>query len=291
MRGGSQSQLLRCSDGHSYVVKFQNNPQGIRTLANEVLGALLARALGLPVPDIAIVDVCERVIRYSGDLSIQLKNGSVPCQAGPCFGSRHLGSRLGQQNSEIFACYDILPEALLCDVENLSDFAGMLVFDKWTGNTDNRQVVLVPSEGHGYRAVMIDHGYCFHNSAWVFRDVSFAGLYRGYNVYRAIDGIHAFEPWLDRLERSVNISRIKEIARSVPPEWYHNDEEALRLLLAQLDWRRMEVRKLLYSLLKQLPKAFPRCRSGNLNPVPNTNCLEHRRENSANSGSAACSAD
>ena len=42
MRGGSQAQLLRASDGHYYVTKFQNNPQHVRILANEFLGSRLA---------------------------------------------------------------------------------------------------------------------------------------------------------------------------------------------------------------------------------------------------------
>jgi len=38
---------MRCDDGHYYVVKFQNNPQGARILANEMLAGRLALALGL----------------------------------------------------------------------------------------------------------------------------------------------------------------------------------------------------------------------------------------------------
>ncbi len=34
MRGGAQSHLMLGSDGHLYVVKFQNNPPHIRVLAN-----------------------------------------------------------------------------------------------------------------------------------------------------------------------------------------------------------------------------------------------------------------
>src|ERR1051326_6995146 len=48
MRGGAQSHLMRCSDGHYYVVKFQNNPQHPRVLVNEMLGTELALRLGLP---------------------------------------------------------------------------------------------------------------------------------------------------------------------------------------------------------------------------------------------------
>ncbi len=49
MRGGAQAHLLRSQDGAYYVTKFQNNPQHLRILANEMLCGLLAQALGLPV--------------------------------------------------------------------------------------------------------------------------------------------------------------------------------------------------------------------------------------------------
>ncbi|MGH9781379.1 MAG: HipA family kinase, partial [Candidatus Acidiferrales bacterium] len=53
MRGGAQSHLMRCEDENYYVVKFQNNPQGTRILANELLGTRLAARIGLPVPGAA----------------------------------------------------------------------------------------------------------------------------------------------------------------------------------------------------------------------------------------------
>jgi len=37
LRGGAQAHLLKASDGACYVTKFQNNPQHIRVLANEML--------------------------------------------------------------------------------------------------------------------------------------------------------------------------------------------------------------------------------------------------------------
>ncbi len=45
MREGSQSHLMQCSDGYFYVVKFRNNPQRVRVLANELLGSRLAEEI------------------------------------------------------------------------------------------------------------------------------------------------------------------------------------------------------------------------------------------------------
>ena len=50
MRGGAQGHLMRCSDGKFYVVKFRNNPQHLRVLANELLATRLAEGAELPVP-------------------------------------------------------------------------------------------------------------------------------------------------------------------------------------------------------------------------------------------------
>src|SRR5271165_1566758 len=92
MRGGAQAHLMRCDDEGYYVVKFQNNPQGLRILANELLGTRLAARLGLPTPAAAVVEVREELIAQTEDLVIQLGRGRAPCQAGRQFGSRYPGA-------------------------------------------------------------------------------------------------------------------------------------------------------------------------------------------------------
>src|SRR5207248_608668 len=51
MRGGAQSHMLIASDGNAYVVKFANNPQSLRVLANEWLACSIGRAIGLTIPE------------------------------------------------------------------------------------------------------------------------------------------------------------------------------------------------------------------------------------------------
>ncbi|MGH9412391.1 MAG: HipA family kinase [Terriglobales bacterium] len=62
MRGGSQAQLLSDDSGGQWVVKFLNNPQHPRVLANEWIASSLARAIGLTVPDFEIMDVSADTI-------------------------------------------------------------------------------------------------------------------------------------------------------------------------------------------------------------------------------------
>src|SRR5215470_13174815 len=72
MRGGAQAHLMRARDGHFYVVKFQNNPQHLRVLANELLATRLGERLGLPVPVAEIVEVNRWVIENTPELHMDI---------------------------------------------------------------------------------------------------------------------------------------------------------------------------------------------------------------------------
>lgn len=141
MRGGAQSHLMRCSNQAYYVVKFQNNPQGLRILANELPGTRLAARLGLSVAEPEVVEVRAELIAHTEDLVIQLARGRAPCKAGKQFGSRCPG------NLADVAVYDFLPDEQLREVTNTAEFCGMLVFDKWTCNTNGRQAIFFSRAG------------------------------------------------------------------------------------------------------------------------------------------------
>jgi hypothetical protein len=117
MRGGAQSHLMRCSDHNFYIVKFRNNPQNPRILANELLASRLAEQLGIPVPPTAVVEVDQDLLDAEPSLRMQFPNGSVPCEAGLHFGSRYVANPLG---SHVF---DYMPVECLSSVRNLRDFA------------------------------------------------------------------------------------------------------------------------------------------------------------------------
>jgi hypothetical protein len=252
MRGGAQSQLMRCADEGYYVVKFQNNPQGARILANELLGTRLAARLGLPTPAAAVVEVRESLIEHTEDLAIQLGRGRARCRAGLQFGSRYPGSPAET------AVYDFLPDEQLREVVNLADFCGMLVFDKWTCNTNGRQAIFFRAGDESrYQAQMIDQGFCFNAGEWNFPDAPLRGLYTRHRVYESVRGIESFEPWLARIEAKMTETTLGEAAGEIPPEWYNFDPDALEKMLAQLLRRRKLVRELIVSAWKSSAQPFP----------------------------------
>jgi hypothetical protein len=135
MRGGAQGQLMLGADGHVYVVKFQNNPQHMRVLANEFLASRLALAAGLTAPDAELVEVSSWLVENTPELEIDLGRTRVKCQPGLQFGSRFVGGLMPGQ------LVDFLPEEQLAELKNVGEFAGILALDKWTGNANGRQAV------------------------------------------------------------------------------------------------------------------------------------------------------
>jgi len=251
MRGGAQSHLLRCDDGGYYIVKFQNNPQHVRVLANEMLATRLAARLGLPVPRIEVVDVRRELIELTSDLVMQLGMGRTPCRAGKQFGSRYPG------DPARLTAYDFLPDEQLRETENLGDFAGMLVLDKWTCNTNGRQVVFFLEPGRSrYQAMMIDQGFCFNAGEWNFPDAPLRGLYLRHRVYEGVTGMESFEPWLRRVQQ-LGQEALGEIADEIPPEWYDGEYEKLGVLLECLLERKTRVRELIVSARDSGRQPFP----------------------------------
>jgi hypothetical protein len=102
---------------------------------NELLGTKLAARMGLPTTPVAVVEVGQELIAPTPDLAVETPRSRIPCQPGLQFGSRYPG------DPRRLALHDFLPDEQLRAVWNLHDFAGMLVFDKWTCNNNGRQTV------------------------------------------------------------------------------------------------------------------------------------------------------
>ena len=67
--GGSLPAIVDTDDG-LYVAKFRGAGQGPRALIAELITGLLARAVGLPVPDLAVIDVMPAFGRAEPDPEI-----------------------------------------------------------------------------------------------------------------------------------------------------------------------------------------------------------------------------
>jgi hypothetical protein len=249
MRGGAQAHLMRCNDGQFYVVKFQNNPQHLRVLANELLATRLAERAGLTVPATRVVEVTDWLIQSTPEM-MSGPGKQERCTAGFQFGSRFAADPFASQ------VFDYLPADHFDRVANLQEFAGMLVLDKWTCNANGRQAVFSRRlRERKYRATFIDQGYCFNAGEWNFPDAPMRGVYARNEVYAGISGWESFEPWLGIVEQ-IPTEAIAECADGVPPEWLDDSDEFDRLL-EQLFKRRSRVRELIDAFRKSSRDPFP----------------------------------
>jgi hypothetical protein len=272
MRGGSQAQLVRASDSHLYVVKFTNNPQGVRILANEWIASRLARRIELPVPEVAAVDISQWLIRSTPELSFELPSGRAACNEGVHFGSRFA---VDPQEGTVT---DLLPTACLPRVKNLAAFIGAVILDKWTCNTDRRQAVYVRTpESTRYSAVLVDQGHCFNATNWNFPDSPLYGLYCSPDVYLQVTSWESFEPWLTCVE-TLDAQEIWEIANSASPVWYDHDVLGLAQLVSQLILRQRRLRRIIADLEHSTVNPFRNwCQSASSYPaVSASSCAPHK---------------
>lgn len=263
MRGGAQAHLLECDDGHSYVVKFRNNPQHRRILVNEWIASVFLSYLQISTPETAIVNLPADFLTGNPDIHIQLGSRRLEVEPGWHFGSRYPG------DPAKVMVYDFVPDLLLKKVVNLNEFLGVLVFDKWIGNADARQSIFFrarveqwsPSDADrpqrlGFVAHMMDHGYVFDGPHWTFSDSPLQGLYFRPSVYRDVTSWDDFQPWLDQVVHFPE-EVVDQAQKQIPPEWLTGDESSLDTLLMKLISRRQRV-----------PDLIRDCQRGRINPFP-----------------------
>ncbi|MDQ6677962.1 MAG: hypothetical protein M3Z09_11760 [Acidobacteriota bacterium] len=238
MRGGAQAHLLETGDGAFYVVKFLSNPQHRRILVNEWIASVVLRYLQISSPEVSLIEVTPEFLARNPEVGMQIGARRVPVEPGWHFGSRYPG------DPSTTAVYDFVPDALLTQINNLSDFAGCFVFDKWMANSDGRQSVFHRAElkslaggssprRMGFVALMIDHGFVFNGPHWDFPESPVQGVYPRRAVYDRITSIAGFQPWLDRVTHFPE-HVIDQAFRQIPPQWTAGEEGDLERLLEKL---------------------------------------------------------
>jgi hypothetical protein len=254
MRGGSQSQLMRASDGNYYITKFQGNPQHTRVLANEFLASRLGLYLGLPMPEVAVLYVSDWLIENTPELRFDVAGLAAPCRSGLQLGSRYVAD---PENDMVF---DYLPESLMLErTRNLQDFVRVLVLDKWAGNADGRQVIFTkPATARKYSATFIDQGYCFNAGEWNFPDSPLRGVFARNCVYQHVTGWESFEPILSRAEQMDSIE-LWAHTEGMPEEWWsrYGSQDDLSRLIETLYQRRLSIRDLITAFRNSSRSPFP----------------------------------
>jgi HipA-like kinase len=216
MRGSNRPVLVRCDDGKYYVLKSAHHSRHGHVLANELFAVQLAKLIGLPVCDAAIVKVPFEVeaTTFEG-------NPSAPPKRDARATNLQFGSRYPGEPGKVLVV-EFLPDRLLRRVSNLAGaFLGGLVFDLWTCNCGRREALFIRSateENFDYSARLIDNDACFNDGNWGRPLAPLARTYDRRGVYDGIRGPDSFEPYLSCIE-NVNPTQIEKCAQNIPQEW------------------------------------------------------------------------
>jgi HipA-like kinase len=253
MRGFTRPLLTRTRDSGYYVVKFQSRARHSRSLVNELIAARLARLVGLPVPDHALVWVSEKLTHDNPLLTGRETTTGPDYNPGLHFGSAYVGTP-GKA-----LIVDWLPDSELRAVSNRrTAFWGGLVFDLWISNCDRREVVFSRRAGAKdprYKAWLIDHDQCFAGENWSLPSDPLPCAYSSGCVYEGIQEMSSFETFLSRIEQLKPIE-ISECMEDIPEEWGGNRRRDARLLIRQLCTRQRWLRGALAMTIRTRPSLF-----------------------------------
>lgn len=205
--GGSLPAIVDTDDG-MYVVKFRGAGQGPRALVAELIVGRLAHALGLPTPDLAIVDLPPPFGLSEPDPEIQ---DLLRASQGTNVGMRYLD---GAFNFALAAAGDVLP----------AGFADRLVWlDAFVTNPDrtHRNTNLLVCHR---RIWLIDHGaalYAHHDWSNVddARTRSPFTLIRDHVLITECDGVQDVDA---ELAARITPDLLRTILDAVPDELIHD---------------------------------------------------------------------
>lgn len=204
-------------DEDIYIVKFKENPQGLRVLINEYVCAEIGTIIGLPLPSPALIRVSEDFVRHNNqELSIHIGAEITP---GIHFGTKKVKKAYPITNSDMLKFAknnDIIPDIILFDQlvcnRDRDSNGGNLLFD-----ATKKEIVV------------IDHTHVFDlGSIWTNTDLDqridqeFTAFDASGYVYRKfVPFIRGNNPFYASLQR---MARLKEsdlwnIINGIPIEW------------------------------------------------------------------------
>jgi hypothetical protein len=205
--GGSMPAIVEADDDGLYVLKFRGAGQGPKALIAELVAGEIARASGLPVPEIVLVDLDPELARTEPDPEIQ-----------------HLIRASGGLNLAL----DYLPGAATFDpvaMKPAADLASSVVwFDAYVTNVDRTPRNTNLLVWHR-RLWLIDHGaalYFHHGAGDNFRE-------RSLDPFPLVKD-HVLLPFaglLAEADAQMSLRLMPEviagIVQLIPPSWLEED--------------------------------------------------------------------
>jgi hypothetical protein len=224
--GSSGARIMADATGKRYYVKFKENGQFLKVLANEYIAGKIAERLHLPCPSVHIVDIEPLLVPSLEPINL------IAISEGPHFGSAELGN-----------LYSLPPiRTTISKCANKADFPLIILFDALLYNSDRRNDgnFLITTSNEGYRFNIIDHGLCFGHH-WDSQSLSgIQGEWSDAYLPEMYASIATREDFQDALESiiSLNDEFFIDLIYGLPTDWLSDSDEKnamISFLIAQRD--------------------------------------------------------
>jgi len=205
--GGSLPGLVEADDDGLYVVKFRGAGQGPRALVAEWLAGELARAIGLPVPDLVAIDVDGGLGDAEPDGEIQdLVHASAGLNLGVDFlpGSMTFNPAVADPVDPAFAADVVWLDALTTNPDRSAANPNLLV---WHGRT-----------------WCIDHGAALYvHHTWRDPDEHAVRPFERIRDHVLLPYAGSIEDASERLAGRITDTLLRELVDALPDAWLPDD--------------------------------------------------------------------
>jgi hypothetical protein len=219
--GGSMPALVEADDGKMYVVKLRGAGQGVLALVAELISGEIARALGLHVPELVLVQIDPQFGRAERDPEIRdLLRKSTGLNAGLAFlaGSTTFDSAAGDGVDAVTASRVVWLDAFTLNVDRTSRNANLLLW---------RALLSEPED-----LWLIDHGaslYFHHN--WPSAEQKAVAAFEQISDHILLRWATEIPAASAHARKVVTPDILSEIVAQIPDDWL--DEEAAGVTAAE----------------------------------------------------------
>ena len=206
--GGSLPAIVEADDEGLYVLKFRGAGQGPKALIAELVAGEIARALGLPVPEIVLMQLDPELARPQPDPEIQ---DLIRASSGLNLGLDYLPGALAYDPLTMVVDTGLASAIVWCDalvgnVDRTPRNVNLLWWHRRLWLIDHGAALVFHHQWDGYLeratqpfALIRDHVLLPRSDALAEADVQFAPLLTAERIDAIVDLIP--EPWLDQPAR------------------------------------------------------------------------------------------
>ena len=204
--GGSLPAIVQADDDFLYVIKFRGAGQGKKALIAELIGGLLAQAIGLKVPEIVFMNLDDSFSKTEPDQEIQdLLRFSVGLNLGLHFLSSAITyDPLVSIADSISSSKVVLLDSIITNIDRTAKNTNLL---NW-----NRELWL------------IDHGaslYFHHN--WKNWEAHMGRTFPNVSEHVLLSKAGNLQEAAEEIKSNVDEKKIEEIVSLIPTEWLEDE--------------------------------------------------------------------